>query len=114
MSENTLSLRDQYLTARNRLRELKQMKPGEVVQDPGFRVRPRWAIRRLLLPTFTRLEEELSDQAGKLLADGKTVRMVSNETGLPRRRVEKISKWVKNAQWIRVRQLQALNTPSTP
>lgn len=100
--------REQYLQVRKQIQNLKRMRLSAVVKPFGFPVRVRWALHRLL-PAFASLENELRDQAGKLLAGGKTVRSVSEETGLPRRLVEQVSKQFRQEQWARALQLRSLN-----
>jgi hypothetical protein len=77
------------------------------VMTYGFPLRAGWIVSRLL-PEFTKLEETMCDEAGKLLAEGKTVRLVHSETGLPERKVRQISKRVQQIKRSRVRQIDAL------
>jgi hypothetical protein len=98
------SLKDQYLKAKKQIHRYEQMEPSAVVMTYGFPLRAGWIISRLL-PEFTRLEQMMSDEAGKLLAEGKTVRLACSETGLPRRKVEQISKQVQEVRRSQVRQI---------
>ena len=79
-----------YTEARQLVKQLKKLNPTDVVQYTTFLVRRRWALPRLDL-LLQHLESQAADAALGLLSQGKTIANTCAATGLPERKVRKIS-----------------------